>query len=490
LQKKIYKRVKKLFIDSNEYLYIIKLQALAKFVYIAKRGLNDLYYFTKFILGYNQIAVQPHKEWSKQIVPNQRRILFLAPRGHLKTTLITIGYVLQRIIKNRDLRVLLIHAIGKNAKNYLRAIKGHIKGNLLFRACYGNLDELADKWTENTIIISRRRAELKEPTIEAVGIGQEIVSEHADLIILDDPVSFGNSRTPTERQKVIDFFLSLPDILEPGGQLIIIGTRWHLFDLYGYIIKHNKSRFKDYQIVVEKAIIKEGKKERALFPSKFPLQFLKALKREKGSIKFNLQYLNDVAALKEKMFKEKWFRFYNDEDMDKIVTLPDGRKIRFQESLRVFQGVDPATESTDGSAFAHSTIGKDMDGNRYLLDYYRGFIGLDRQIKLIKEKNDRFKPTIVGIEGNAYQKVLANFFIDRTDIPVKSIFHNLDPESRAMKLQPTIENKKFFIRSSMNYVVEEFTSFPGQYNDVIDSILLADEVSSDNLNFSGIDDWD
>jgi len=459
---------------------------------MTKKGLSDLYYFTKVILGYDQIAVQPHKEWAKDVNENKKRILFLAPRGHLKTTLITIGYVLQRLVKDHNLRVLLIHAIGKNAKGYLRAIKGHLKSNTLFRACFGNLDELADKWTENTIIISRERAELKEPTIEAVGIGQEIVSEHADLIILDDPVSFGNSRTPTERQKVIDFFLSLPDILEPGGQLIVIGTRWHTFDLYGYIIKHSKSRFKDYKIVVEKAIIKENGKQKALFPSKFPLNFLKALKREKGSIKFSLQYLNDDTVLKEKMFKEKWFKFYTDEDMDKIVSLPDGRKIRFQESLRLFQGVDPATESTDGSAFAHATIGKDMNGNTYLLDIYRGFIGLDRQINLIKEKWDRFRSLLVNIEGNAFQKVLAKFFIDRTDIPAHAEFHNLDPESRALKLQPMIENGKFYIRSSMGYVLEEFTSFgPGfQYNDVIDAILLAHEASYDNLNFSGIDDWD
>ena len=118
-------------------------------------------------------------------------------------------------------------------------------------------------------------------------------------------------------------------------------------------------------------------------------------------------------------------------------------------------------------------------------------IGLDKQINLIKDKHERFRPIKINIEGNAYQKVLAKFFIDRTDIPVHAEFHNLDSESRALKLQPMLENKKFFIRSSMQYVIEEFTGFEkGRPNDVIDSIVLAEEASTDSTGFSGYDEWD
>jgi hypothetical protein len=60
--------------------------------------------------------------------------------------------------------------------------------------------------------------------------------QHYDVIIIDDANSPNNSQTEEGRKKVIDHYRYMNAILEPDGEMIVIGTRYAADDIYGFIL--------------------------------------------------------------------------------------------------------------------------------------------------------------------------------------------------------------------------------------------------------------
>lgn len=94
-----------------------------------------------------------------------------------------------------------------------------------------------DLWNEGEINIKQRTLIRKEANITCSGVGAVKVGQHYDLICGDDYNSNKNSLTPEGRQKVITHFRMNTSILDPGGEYVIIGTRYSQDDIIGHIIK-------------------------------------------------------------------------------------------------------------------------------------------------------------------------------------------------------------------------------------------------------------
>ena len=52
----------------------------------------------------------------------------------------------------------------------------------------------------------------------------------------DDLVEQNNIGTPEQIRKVITFYENSLDLIDPGGKIVVIGTRWAIGDLYGHLI--------------------------------------------------------------------------------------------------------------------------------------------------------------------------------------------------------------------------------------------------------------
>jgi hypothetical protein len=166
-------------------------------------------------------------------------VLINTPPFHAKSMTISINYVTYRIVEDPNIRVLIVSKTGQSANKFLSAIKDRLSSKTrLFQELkddyappegYDGNDAV---WRSNMIYLNpnlRTRGE-KDPTVQALGIGQHIYGARADLIILDDCVDLDNAH---EFEKQINWIQNIVDSrLEPGGLMLAVGTRLAAQELY------------------------------------------------------------------------------------------------------------------------------------------------------------------------------------------------------------------------------------------------------------------
>ena len=80
-----------------------------------------------FAQKYMSITLRPHQlDWLEQIHTGGKRVLVLAPRGHGKSTIIR-TYIMYRICKDSDIKILMASHVESLAKLQARAIQMYIE---------------------------------------------------------------------------------------------------------------------------------------------------------------------------------------------------------------------------------------------------------------------------------------------------------------------------------------------------------------------------
>ncbi len=196
--------------------------------------LENFFFFAKDFLGYKDLEWGVHGQFINVFESSAPRKLVVMPRGTFKSTLGSVAYPIWRLLRNPDLTILLDSELYSNSKNFIREIKGHLQSERM-TALFGS--QLGPKWDEGEIILKSRKANRKEASITAGGLGTTRIGQHYDLIIGDDYNSPQNSETPEKCQKVIDHVRYNLNILNPGGEYLFIGTRYAERDVIGFFLK-------------------------------------------------------------------------------------------------------------------------------------------------------------------------------------------------------------------------------------------------------------
>lgn len=242
-------------------------------------------------------------EWVNQ---GKRKKLILWPRKHLKSTVFTQGEALRRAILDPDIRILISNFKWDNSKRFLGAIKGYLQSPRFIELYGGLLPDSKDKYRKNNeaelTLKSRENLGLKEPTFSTTGLDAAQTSQHYDLIIHDDLVDRRNIGSIEQIEKVIMYYKDSLDLLDPGKELWILGTRWHPLDLYGWIMdnfcdprcvendfEHVKGCKCDFDVTL-KELEEDGK---YVFPALFNDEEAEELLRQKGTYEFATQYRNN-----------------------------------------------------------------------------------------------------------------------------------------------------------------------------------------------------
>lgn len=204
---------------------------------VAREQYNgSLYLTSRKLLGYMEVNHRTHGDMIRALEAPGDRKLIVMPRGTFKSTIGCVGYPIWLLNRNPDLRILLDSEVYTNSKNFLRVIKAHMMDPALTRL-YGDY-RMDSNWTEGEVTIKQRKKALKEASISCGGIGTVKVGQHYDVIIGDDYNSGNNSETPEAREKVVNHYRLNLSILEPGGTYVIIGTRYAVDDIIGWILEN------------------------------------------------------------------------------------------------------------------------------------------------------------------------------------------------------------------------------------------------------------
>jgi len=420
------------------------------FELMKRKGLEDLFYFNKVILGYDPYEFT-HREVLEYVQTDKLRKLVLLPRGTYKTTLITVGKTLQKICQNSNIRILIESETYDQGVDILNMIKTHLEGNKLLRVLYGEFDK--DKgnrrWREDAIEVYGRTIVDRNPTVAVGSIGKVNVGSHYDLIMADDWVSDNNISTGEQIEKVKQHWKAIHSVLEPHSELILIGTRWNYDDLYGHIID-SPALNNEYQPFIKGAHNGDGS---LFFPEVLTEEFLALQKETQGIYMYGNLYDNNPLPASKQEFKGDWLQFYDPEDLKGL-------------DLRYYITNDPAVSERKEGCDSVVLVGAlDEDNNLYIIDYFRGQCRPDRFIEKNYAFAEDYPPVGVGLETNAYQKSLKYGFLDKAKklnwyLPIKEIHQTQDKIQRIRSIQPRFAAKRVFIQRRMKDLISDLMRFP------------------------------
>ena len=458
----------------------------------ANRGKRELYFLLTEILGYKEIDEDVHGELIESLDLPEKKKLILMPRGTFKTTVVTIGRTVQRIIRDGNIRVLL----DSEVLDYSEKILGQIKRELQkpkFIELYGNLiDPKRRETSREFTVTTRKNMGIKEPTIFGGGIGTVQNGPHYDYIIADDLHSEKNVNTSEQIDKVISHYRLLLSLLEPGGEIVIIGTRWHFRDLYSFILEEEAAReAADWMVLKQSAINEDGS---LFFPNRLTREFLDSQRRAQGAYLFSVLYLNEPSANEDAVFKKDDFRYWEGGDFP----MQDGRRVL----LNISMCVDRAFSTKESADYTGVTVsGMSASGNVYVLEAIRKKCGLQELFDLLVSLGGKYgwdRIRKVGVETINFEE-LQQFFQECMKKQNRFfIFERLIPDGKQSKydriekaLQARFANHGVYLKKGQYDLEDELIRFPvATHDDLIDSLAYSvrllnapsDPTNEENMN--------
>ncbi len=274
-------------------------------------------------------------------------------REHYKSTIITFGGAIQRILQDPEITVGIFSHINSIASDFLRQIKVELETNEDLKKAFPEIlwddpPKQAQRWSVDGGIVVKRKGNPKESTVEASGLvdGQPI-GKHYALRIYDDVVTDKSVSTPEQSKKTTDSYSLSQSLGVIGGEEWMIGTRYSYADTYEWIIKRNALTPRIYPATDDGT--REGK----------PVYFTQT-EWDKRLIKntdsdIACQYLQNPLSGEQRMFSV--------EDIQEYEVRP--------ETMAVYVMCDPArSKKKDSANTAIIVLGLDYNNNKYLLDGY------------------------------------------------------------------------------------------------------------------------
>lgn len=427
-----------------------------------EEGLKSLYYFGKFILGY-QLEEKPHREmcdFVQYCVLVHKKGLQLVPRGTYKTTIVSQILPLWMIARDANIRILLDSVVLKNSERNLEVIKNMISRNERFCSLYGNYKD-KDNWRAGEIIVSKRtNLSLKEPTVGTSSVDTIEVGPHWDLIIPDDLHNEKNTKTREQIEQIYEHFKLLFSLLDPGCAIFLVGTRWTDLDTYGKIIEDHKA----FLVMERKAIEDDGT---LFFPTRFPKDVLDDILDQQKIFMFSAQYLNDPMPQGEDADFHKENFMYEKAPADmKFYMLVDPA---LSESLRADEsGIAIAGNTKDNDIYVDKTIGVQLKPGRLV----------NKICNNVEAYGDRLKA--IAIETNFFQKILKYALQKELKerglfIKIIEVHHNKKKTDRILGLQPLYEAQCVYHHPGLKggKLEEQLLKFPRSRRDDIADALAS-----------------
>jgi len=427
--------------------------------------------FLYYLLGYTDINNEFHDEFIGWLEQGRDKDIYLVPRGHLKTSIFTIGGSLWSVIKNPERRIGIGSDTLGRAKGFLREIKSICENNPDLPLTWPEIfyqypEKESPKWTENELVFKRRRTP-KEASITAFSLESLPTGSHFEDIRLDDIVTPENTTTRDQMDKLKTSFGLLSPILEPQEAVMrVCGTRYDYGDLYGDLQKDPNWR------AYRRPAIEDDK---VIFPQKFTLEKLAEIRNDVGAgpYIFSCQYLLDPIDPENAMFQRRWFQYFTE------------WKPGPYNSYITVDTAYSEKRTADYSVIMHTKV--DSQLNLFVTDYIRDRLAIGDLVNALLDMAERI-PTLklIGIEiqPGETENNSAMLHVLREEMRKRGKFHRLeaikpvkDKVTRAGALVALFSNGQVYMRQNQSELEEELLRFPkGEHDDLVDALAYVPQL--------------
>jgi hypothetical protein len=446
----------------------------------AQHGLEDFYFFCKHILGFKQLYRPLHGELCATVSNEElKRKLILYPRGHFKTTIISICYPLWILCRNQDARIALISVSADKAKENLAEIRDRAQRKE-FQELYGERIGHPDTWPkadQDTVRI-RRSGSTTGPSISAYGVDSKEVGRHFDFMLMDDIVDQEKVNSPETRDSVWAWFGRQLSVLDPGCCMVVLGTNWHDDDVYSRIQRNMTPWTEGNPLgwyIAKRKAIENGQ---CIFPQRFTKEILAEIKKIQGDYVYSCFYENEPVGEGVNPFDVKQFQWI-EYDHDAYV-----EEYGHENAPIPHLFVDPASSDATWACYSGIVLcDARSDKTTVIREAWLQKLHPDQLIDWIFSLVIQHDVRRVGIEDEAYQRSLIYWVrremqsrnINFTVMPVK-IPRNVQANTRLGAVQPFIHRGDIKFRANMEgrgHILEEFSRFPkGSHRDLIAAISM------------------
>lgn len=342
-----------------------------------------------------------HLEWFNMI-SLYRNLCVLAARGHSKSYVFSFAYPLWLMYKYEGLskvgkELTIITAEGDLAGNFVEKVKEEVENNPILKERIYPGTNSGKTWAKTTLQ-SKNGFELGSK-----GLNSSLRGLHTDVICDDilDESNFYNGRVREETKQLFNnVIMNIP--LPRTGKVTVVGTCFHEQDLYAMLKKSPGWRVFEYP-----GIYPDGS---VLSPERFSLKELIDKKKTIGSLSFAREILMQPISNTTSLFPFKIMKMNLDcsyQMFNNKFNIPFKlKRICFGVDLAVSANTD---ENSDRDYFVVAIIGLDENNRYWLLNYYRDKgLSYNKQMEVVKRLNECFKPDLIMVESNQYQKMFAD----------------------------------------------------------------------------------
>lgn len=524
------------------------------------RALTNLYYFAKVVLGYKELSKKLHLEFCNYIQDTwaQRYRGALIPRGHFKSTIVSKAYPLWRLLTiseamlakytdaycnehgiprlsefvqfhDPNTRIVIVGEAAEVASKNVKDIKWNLMNNQLFQGLFPEIipsDTNATIWREDEILLPRTRS-FDESSITTIGVGAKTTGKHWDIIIYDDLFGEKASKSEAEAESVKHWFKFAPGLANNPATVeeLFIGTRWKAgtADIYGYVMATLPSELDEvcdeqgnpttdrtnsegertggFVWYIRSAVEPnpETGEPEPIFPERFSLATLAAIRKREGEYAYSCNYLNNPVAAGVTDFDLRWLHEYKVAEDLKTLEFLDGTPRIVLAQLNRISFYDPSSGGRAATCEAAIVaVGCDSMQRRILLEEWSGNTTFGKAACRWFQMNDKFRFYKNYFENVGAQKSIVDVvqlinIILRSGKPCphcqqKHIPMRLEgftlPGTAAEKhkddrirsfLQDHAESGRVYVRQNSHRKFRtQYSEFPhGSFKDVLDAVASA-----------------
>lgn len=203
--------------------------------------LTDRYFLLVSVLGMTYMVNEWAFQRCREVEADPDGYLDLWARGHYKSTIITVGGIIQEVLRDPNLTVCVLSYNGPTARKFIGQIKQAFEHPAL-TALFPDIlyaKPPNERWSLQGGLFVKRTTLSKEPSVMGSGLVDGMpTGMHFGLRVYDDVVTRESVFTPEQIEKTTEAF-ELSDALGTGdGQRMwMVGTRYHPQDTYAEVLK-------------------------------------------------------------------------------------------------------------------------------------------------------------------------------------------------------------------------------------------------------------